>query len=113
MGKFVGVEWGLWEMVGMIGATDQLSWRRVIAWSDKFKYEQVESGSRLRSPLLHLLQQSRGLRSLRQHTVVPLEEGVYRRFDEEVTKRTRPLPCCEGGAAQSGEGAGLVGGGCF
>ena len=34
----------------------------------------------MRSPLLHLLQHSRGLRSLRQHTVVPLEEGAYRRL---------------------------------
>src|ERR1700734_565951 len=72
------ITWGLLTMVAIIVATDQLIWRPVIAWSDKFKFEQVESGSRIRSPLLHLLQHSRGLRSLRQHTVVPLEEGLYR-----------------------------------
>jgi NitT/TauT family transport system permease protein len=58
----------------------------VIAWSDKFKFEQVESGSRVRSPLLHLLQHSRGLRSLRQHTFVPLGEGLYKRLAKEPTE---------------------------
>ena len=34
-------------MIAIIVATDQLIWRPVIAWSDKFKFEQVESGSRV------------------------------------------------------------------
>src|SRR6202012_3298013 len=46
---------GLAVMIGIIVAIDQLIWRPIIAWSDKFKFEQVESGSRVRSPLLHLL----------------------------------------------------------
>jgi NitT/TauT family transport system permease protein len=81
-GNYVAITWGLLTMIAIIVATDQLIWRPVIAWSDKFKFEQVESGTRVRSPLLHLLQHSRGLRSLRQHTLVPLEEGVYRRLSE-------------------------------
>jgi NitT/TauT family transport system permease protein len=78
--------WGILTMIAIIVATDQLIWRPIIAWSDKFKFEQVESGSRVRSPLLHLLQHSRGLRSLRDHTVVPLGEGVYRRLAKERTE---------------------------
>jgi NitT/TauT family transport system permease protein len=81
-GNYVAITWGLLTMIAIIVATDQLIWRPVIAWSDKFKFEQVESGSRVRSPLLHMLQHSRGLRSLREHTVVPLGEGVYRRLAE-------------------------------
>jgi NitT/TauT family transport system permease protein len=81
-GNYAAITWGLLTMVAIIVATDQLVWRPVIAWSDKFKFEQVESSSRVRSPLLHLFQQSRGLRSLRQHTVVPLEESLYRRLAE-------------------------------
>ena len=73
-------------MIAIIVATDQLIWRPVIAWSDKFKFEQVESGSRVRSPLLHLLQHSRGLRSLRQHTLVPLGEGIYKRLAKEPSE---------------------------
>ena len=84
----VAMTWGLVTMIAIIVATDQLIWRPVIAWSDKFKFEQVESGSRVRSPLLHLLQHSRGLRSLRQHTLVPLGEGIYRRLATDRTGST-------------------------
>ena len=79
----IAMAWGILTMIAIIVATDQLIWRPVIAWSDKFKFEQVESTTRVRSPLLHLLQHSRGLRSLREHTVVPLGEGVYRRLAKE------------------------------
>jgi NitT/TauT family transport system permease protein len=82
-GNYVAITWGLLTMIAIIVATDQLIWRPVIAWSDKFKFEQVESGTRVRSPLLHLLQHSRGLRTLRDHTFVPLGEGVYRRLAKE------------------------------
>jgi NitT/TauT family transport system permease protein len=82
-GNYTAITWGLVTMIAIIVATDQLIWRPVIAWSDKFKFEQVESGSRVRSPLLHLLQHSRGLRSLRQHTLVPLGEGLYKRLAKE------------------------------
>src|SRR5271170_6896044 len=82
-GNYTAITWGLLTMIAIIVATDQLVWRPVIAWSDKFKFEQVESGSRVSSPLLHLFQHSRGLRSLRQYTVVPLEESLYRRLSEK------------------------------
>ncbi len=79
-GNYIAIAWGLLTMVAIIVATDQLIWRPVIAWSDKFKFEQVESAARIRSPLLHLLQHSRGLRALRNHTVVPIGENIYRRL---------------------------------
>jgi NitT/TauT family transport system permease protein len=91
-GNYTAIMWGLLTMIAIIVATDQLIWRPVIAWSDKFKFEQVESGSRVRSPLLHLLQHSRGLRSLRQHTVVPLGEGLYRRLAKESKETTTQNP---------------------
>jgi NitT/TauT family transport system permease protein len=89
-GNYVAITWGLLTMIAIIVATDQLIWRPVIAWSDKFKFEQVESGSRVRSPLLHLLQQSQGLRTLRQHTIVPIGEGVYRRLARERKEEAPP-----------------------
>jgi len=82
-GNYVAITWGLVTMISIIVATDQLIWRPVIAWSDKFKFEQVESGSRVRSPLLHVLQHSRGLRSLKELTIIPLGEGLYRRLAKE------------------------------
>jgi NitT/TauT family transport system permease protein len=89
-GNYVAITWGLLTMIAIIVATDQLIWRPVIAWSDKFKFEQVESGSRVRSPLLHLLQQSRGLHTLRRHTVEPLGEGLYRRLAKERKEEPQP-----------------------
>jgi len=44
--------WGLAAMIGVIVLLDQLVWRPVIAWSDKFKFEQVESAAVPRSPIL-------------------------------------------------------------
>ena len=93
----IAMTWGILTMIAIIVATDQLIWRPVIAWSDKFKFEQVESGSRVRSPLLHLLQHSRALRSLRQHTVVPLGEGVYRRLARERKESATQPPAAESG----------------
>src|SRR5580698_6981237 len=49
---------GLAVMIGIIVAIDQLIWRPAIVWSNKFKFEQVESGVHTRSPLLHLLKHS-------------------------------------------------------
>src|SRR6202522_2993697 len=43
------IVWGLAAMIGIIVAIDQLIWRPAIAWSDKFKFEQVEGGTRVRS----------------------------------------------------------------
>jgi len=81
-GNAAAITWGLLTMVAIIVATDQLLWRPIIAWSDKFKFEQVETKSRIHSPLLHLFQHSRGLKSLRRHTVQPIAETVYQRLAE-------------------------------
>jgi NitT/TauT family transport system permease protein len=86
-GNGVAIAWGLFTMVAIIVATDQLIWRPVIAWSDKFKFEQVESAAHVRSPLLHLLQSSNALRSLSRHTTAPLSERFYRRTAEKRQRR--------------------------
>jgi NitT/TauT family transport system permease protein len=49
------VIWGLAAMVGVIVLLDQLVWRPVIVWADKFKFEQVESASVTPNTLLQLL----------------------------------------------------------
>jgi len=47
--------WGLAAMIGVIVLLDQLVWRPVIVWADKFKFEQVESASLTPNTLLQLL----------------------------------------------------------
>jgi len=79
-GDGTAITWGLVTMVAIIVATDQLIWRPVIAWSDRFKFEQVESKSRVQSPLLHLFQHSRVLHELGRLTVSPMSESLYRSF---------------------------------
>ncbi len=73
-----GMLWGSVTMILIIVATDQLVWRPVIAWADKFKFEQGESTSRKSSPILYLLQNSAALAWLKQATVAPVSERIYR-----------------------------------
>jgi NitT/TauT family transport system permease protein len=47
--------WGLAAMVAVIILLDQLVWRPVIVWADKFKFEQVESASAEVPALMRLI----------------------------------------------------------
>jgi NitT/TauT family transport system permease protein len=85
------ITWGLITMVLIIVATDQLLWRPLIAWSDKFKFEQVESSKRITSPILHLINHSNALASLSRHTLTPLTEGLYPRLAARRLARLRQL----------------------
>jgi NitT/TauT family transport system permease protein len=50
----------------------------MIAWSDKFKFEQVESADRVSSPVLELLRRSALLSSLPGRILSRIEEPIYR-----------------------------------
>jgi NitT/TauT family transport system permease protein len=54
-GNTRAILWGLAAMVTVIVLLDQLIWRPVIAWADKFKFEQVESARAVTHNLLSLL----------------------------------------------------------
>jgi NitT/TauT family transport system permease protein len=47
--------WGLAAMIAVVVMLDQLVWRPVIVWADKFKFEQVESSSTEQPALLRLI----------------------------------------------------------
>ncbi len=47
--------WGIAAMVAVIVLLDQLIWRPVIAWADKFKFEQVEAAQTVQHHLLSFL----------------------------------------------------------
>ena len=72
-----GMIWGSVTMILIIVATDQLIWRPVIAWADKFKFEQGESTGRKTSPILYALRNSNALGWLKAKTVVPASERIY------------------------------------
>jgi NitT/TauT family transport system permease protein len=88
-GNGIAIAWGLTVMIFIIVATDQLVWRPLIAWSDKFKFEQVESSQRVSSPILHLLTHSNVLASIRSHTLVPLAENLYSRLSERRSHKQK------------------------
>lgn len=96
--NWTAVTWGLVVMISIIVAIDQLVWRPVIAWSDRFKFEQVESAKRVRSPLLYALQESSALQAVRLRVLHPLSERLYRHFatthtihpEYESLKRRQP-----------------------
>jgi NitT/TauT family transport system permease protein len=87
----VAMLWGVVTMLVIIVLADQLIWRPVIAWSNKFKFEQVESTARVRSPILFALQNSKVLNYTLEHTLDPLSESISlnlaRRFQR---KRLQP-----------------------
>src|SRR6202035_5961491 len=53
------IVWGVSTMIAVIVLMDQAIWRPLIAWSEKFKFEQVEASQAPRSPILHLVRHSR------------------------------------------------------
>ena len=71
---------GIAVVILIVVATDQLVWRPLIAWSDKFKFEQVESADRVTSPVFDLLKRSSLLSSIPSRIWTGFEEPIYRRM---------------------------------
>ncbi len=85
--------WGLTAMIGVIILIDQLIWRPLIIWSNKFKFEQVESTHTPTSPLLHLLRSSHAALAFREKTLEPIGERVNLWFARhQKPQRTAAAP---------------------
>jgi NitT/TauT family transport system permease protein len=78
---------GIAVVILIVVATDQVIWRPLIAWSDKFKLEQVESTDRATSPVLAFLRRSTLLSSIPHRAAVLIEEPIYRRLARSKTNR--------------------------
>lgn len=83
---------GLATMIGIVILIDQLVWRPVIAWAEKFKFEQVEAVSVPRSPILNMLRRSRLLPLLAQATVRPAREYINLFFSKRRAAPEREQP---------------------
>src|SRR5208283_2881085 len=75
-GDTAGIVWGLAAMIAVIVLLDQLVWRPAIAWSEKFKMEQVESAAEVTSPILQVLRNSDVSRWVEKRAVEPLWERL-------------------------------------
>ena len=74
------IVWGLTAMIAVIVLMDQLIWRPVIAWSEKFKFEQVEAFQTPRSPVLDLLRHSKLIALAGRVVMAPARETVTLHF---------------------------------
>ena len=74
------VLWGVGTMIAVIVAMDQFIWRPLIAWSEKFKFEQVEASLTPKSPVLELLRNARILKYVGRVLATPASEALNRRF---------------------------------
>ena len=83
-GDTASILWGLAAMIGVIVLLDQLVWRPVIAWSDKFKFEQVESVAVPRSPLLEALRRSQAVKLANQRIFSPIAELMMLKLAERA-----------------------------
>src|SRR5579872_831221 len=81
------VIWGVFAMIAVIVLMDQLIWRPVIAWSQKFKFEQVEASQSSRSPILNWLRRSRLLAHAHRAAVAPARERLNLYFARRAERR--------------------------
>jgi NitT/TauT family transport system permease protein len=79
-GDTQAMTWGIITMLLIIVVTDQLLWRPLIAWSDKFKFESVESVEQVKSPVLHIIRNSSVVGFLQRRAFIPISEGMYQRM---------------------------------
>jgi len=79
-GNTRAIVWGLAVMIAVIALIDQLVWRPIISWSEKFKFEQVEAYQSPRSPVLDFLRRSRILHRAARMFVSPAREALALHF---------------------------------
>src|SRR5271163_3981623 len=91
-GNTHAIFWGMGVMIGIIVVIDQLVWRPVIAWAEKFKFEQVESTDAPVSPVLDFLRTSKMLPFVARYTMRPAREWLTLYF----AKRCAEEPAAAG-----------------
>jgi len=89
-GDTQSIIWGIATMIAVIVLLDQVVWRPVIAWAEKFKIEQVESTEIPQSWFLNLMERSHMLARMRKRLVNPTREYLRMRFaDQHATTQQR------------------------
>jgi len=93
-GDTQAILWGLGTMVAVIVLVDQIVWRPVIAWAEKFKFEQVESSDAPQSWFRDLVQGSRLLVRVRKRLLNPVRERMALHFARQyhAAEETGPPP---------------------
>ena len=98
---------GMSAMIAVIVLIDQLVWRPVIAWAEKFKIEQVESTNAPTSWILEFLRHSHGVAYVRKRAFRPLREHMVRHFAKNDDAPAREA-AGSGGRLWAGRVAGTI-----
>jgi NitT/TauT family transport system permease protein len=85
-GDYAAIAAGLATLFLVIVAIDQLLWRPVVAWADKFKIETVRGEAPPRSAVLIVLRRSRLVDWLHGRLLSPLGEALDRRFSGQPAR---------------------------
>jgi NitT/TauT family transport system permease protein len=83
--------WGVVTMVGVIVLMDQLIWRPIIAWAEKFKFEQVEALEAPQSPVLDFLRRSKVIPLVAHALVQPMGERLNKYFAARSESRNKTI----------------------
>jgi NitT/TauT family transport system permease protein len=85
--------WAVFAMVVMIVALDQVLWRPVVVWAQKFRVEEGGQGEASRSWVLELVRRSRALRGLARffHGLLATKAGAAPRAPREPSPASHRL----------------------
>jgi len=83
--------WGLGTMVAVIVLMDQLIWRPVITWADKFKFEQVESGAGAHTSIFNFIRKESVLIRMYRRLFHPIVEWLTQRFAQGAKRAARTM----------------------
>lgn len=89
---FTAIAWGIGALVAVIVLLDQLVWRPLLAWSDRFKVEMVEDSEPLTAWFYDLWRTARLANWLNERLVAPLVEGVDGRLVQRFPMKTTVAP---------------------
>ena len=79
-GNTRAILWGVATMIAVIVLLDQIVWRPIIVWADKFKFEQVESSGTAHNTLLNLIGRASIVLRLYRLLVQPVFDWLSRTF---------------------------------
>jgi NitT/TauT family transport system permease protein len=79
-GNTRAILWGVAAMIAVIVLLDQLIWRPIIVWADKFKFEQIESSGAAQNTLLNLIGRASIVLRLYRLLMQPVFDWLSRTF---------------------------------
>ncbi len=91
-GDMRAILYGLGMMLAVIVMTDQLVWRPIVAWAQKFKFENVEASDVPRSPVLAMLRRSRLVALISRKSTERWGEALSLRFAQKHTPLSAAAP---------------------